>query len=247
MPSLTISDLEKYIAENIGAFHAQRLKSLEKLKLKQVLLRKNPYLFKAKNIISGPDLVRAFMDAHLSSQEEGLLGTFLEGLARFVSEKMDGGHKSSAKGIDLEFTRKGVTYIVTVKSGPNWGNSGQIEKMESDFKTAKRILGTNRTGHSVVAVNGCCYGRETNPDKGAYLKLCGQEFWKFLTGDDAFYIKIVKPIGYKAKERNAAFDEEYAKVITRLTSEFISEFCDEGIIDWTRLLKFNSGHISPKQ
>ena len=31
-------------------------------------------------------------------------------------------------GIDLEFDKDGVRYIVTIKSGPNWGNSSQIGK-----------------------------------------------------------------------------------------------------------------------
>ena len=38
-------------------FHQKRLKSLAGLKLKKVLQRKNPSLYKAKFVISAPDLV----------------------------------------------------------------------------------------------------------------------------------------------------------------------------------------------
>jgi len=33
---------------------------------------------------------------------------------------------------------------------------------------------------NIVAVNGCCYGRDNRPDKGDYLKYCGQRFWEFI-------------------------------------------------------------------
>jgi hypothetical protein len=176
------------------------LKSLESLRLRKIIQRKNPSLFKGKNIIACPDLVRAFLDAHLSSQEEAIFGTFLEELARFVSSEAFGGRKSAAEGIDLEFTNHGVTFIVAIKSGPNWGNSQQIAKMRDNFKKAKRILGTNTSGQNVVAVNACCYGRETTPDEGDHLESCGQKFWEFISGDADYYIDIVEPIGFKAKE-----------------------------------------------
>jgi hypothetical protein len=39
-----------------------------------------------------------------------------------------------------------------------------------------------------------------------------------------------------------AFQAEYAKVITRFTGEFISDFCTpDGAIIWEKVLKLNSG------
>ena len=49
------------------------------------------------------------------------------------------GRKSSAEGIDLEFERDTIYYLVSIKSGPNWGNSGQIKKMVQNFAKARRI------------------------------------------------------------------------------------------------------------
>ncbi len=199
-------------------------------------------MFRAKNIVSGPELVRSFLDAYLSSQEEGIFGSFLEGLARFICERVYRGHKSSAEGIDLEFTKKDMTYIVSIKSGPNWGNASQIRRMVDNFRKAKRILGTNIGRQKVIAVNGCCYGKTRVADQGDYLKLCGQQFWEFISGNPNLYIDIIEPLGHQAKERNEAFQTEYAKVITRFTGEFIADFCTpDGAIIWEEVLKFNSG------
>lgn len=204
-------------------------------------------MFRAKNQNTAQDLVKTLLDAHLSSQEEGIFGGFLEELAVFICGKVYGGRKSSSEGIDLEFSIDGAAFIVSIKSGPNWGNSRQIARMKDDFKRAKRILGTNISSQKVIAVNGCCYGKDDNPDKGDYLKLCGQRFWEFISGDENLYTDIIEPLGHKAKEKNDEFAKEYAKVINKFTREFATEYCDkDGSILWDKLVKFNSGKSSNK-
>jgi len=195
--------ITNYVGANIQTFHQRRLNSLQELKLMDVVKRKNPYLFKAKNINAAPEFVKTLLDAFLSSQEEGIFGGFLEELAIFICSQVYGGRKSSAEGIDLEFERDNIRYIVSIKSGPNWGNSSQIKKLRDNFKKAKRILGTNISSTNVVAINGCCYGKNRSPDKGDYLKLCGQEFWKFISGDDTLYTDIIEPLGHQAKEKTS--------------------------------------------
>ena len=242
MPLLTPHSVTNYVEDHIGEFHARRLQSLRRLKLKHILKRKNPYLFKAKNILTGADLVRTLLDAHLSSQEEAIFGEFLEGLAIFICGEVFGGRKSSTEGIDLEFDRAGVHYIVSVKSGPNWGNSRQISKMREDFRKALRILGTSGHRHNTVAVNGCCYGQESKSDRGDYLKLCGQEFWEFVSGDAGLYTTLIEPLGYQAKDRNDEFAHAYAQIANAFTIEFANEFFTaDNDIDWQRLVEFNSG------
>ena len=235
-----LPDIRNYVEENIGSFHRKRLEKLERLKLRQVLKRKNPYLFKAKNVQDASTLVKTILEAYLSSQEETIFGTFLEGLAIFVNEKAFNGRKSGIGGVDLEFDREGVRYIVSIKSGPNWGNSSQIAKMKTDFRRAIKILRTNESGVNARAINGCCYGKDDNPDKGEYEKLCGERFWYFISGEPRLYVDIVEPLGHLAKERNEEFVEHYAKIVNIMTKEFIDDFCEDGKIDWARLVEFNS-------
>jgi len=179
MGSIEIAEVSEYVKENIGSFHKARLERIKTLKLNTILRRKNPYLFKAKNILLAQDLVRILLDAYLSSQEEAIFGGFLEGLAIFINKKVYGGWKSSAQGIDLEFDKDGTRFIIAIKSGPNWGNSSQIRKMKDDFRKAQKTLRTSNSNLHIVAVNGCCYGRDSKPDKGDYFKYCGQTFWEF--------------------------------------------------------------------
>jgi len=247
MQPINLSDVVKFVEENIGEFHERRAKSLQTLELGEVLKRKNPYLFKAKNINDAHDLVKLLLDAHFSSQEETVFGEFLEKLAIFICGKVFNGRKSSAEGIDLEFVRDGVLYIVSVKSGPNWGNSGQIKNMVSDFRQAKRILRTGRSQLNVQAVNGCCYGQTGKPDKGDYMKFCGQEFWEFISGNDRLFVDIVEPLGFSAKERNEEFFIEYSRILNLFTQQFMDDFCVDGRIDWDKLVRFNSEKKQPRQ
>ncbi len=214
------------------------------LSLKKVLRRKNPYLFKAKHVLTAEEIVRGLVDAHISSNEETLFGDWLEGLAIFINEKVYGGWKSGITGIDLEFDKDGKRYIVNIKSGPNWGNSSQIKKMIADFKTAAKTLRTSNSGLQVVAVNGCCYGKDNNPDKGDYFKYCGQAFWEFISGEKDLYLTIIEPLGHQAKERNESFANLYAQMINRFTREFANDFClADGSIDWPRLVQYNAAAL----
>lgn len=247
MEQIDLNEIVKYVEQNIGTFHKKRISSLDSLSLSKVLKRKNPYLFKAKHILTAEEIVKGLVDAHISSNEETIFGDWLEGLAIFINGKVYGGWKSGIKGVDLEFDNDNIRYIVNIKSGPNWGNSSQISKMKSDFKTAQRTLRTSNSRLNIVCVNGCCYGRDTKPDKGNYYKYCGQKFWDFVSGNTNLYTDIIEPLEHEAKARNDDFVEAYSNRINIFTLEFGKLFCvKSGAIDWGKLVKFNSSISSPK-
>ena len=106
MKSLPYQGFHDYLAHHvIGPFYEVRLNNLKTLQLKSILKRKNPYLFKAKNIELAGDLMKSIVDAFISSQEETIFGNLLEGFAIHVSKTLYGGFKSTLKSIDLEFER----------------------------------------------------------------------------------------------------------------------------------------------
>lgn len=241
MENILISQVTKYVEENSSSFHQSRIDKLATLSLKSVLKKKNPYyLYKAKYLLSTSDIVKSLSDDFISSAEETIFDDWLERLAIFVCSKVYGGKKSTTAGIDLEFEKESIRYIVSIKSDPNWGDSSQEEKMKKDFLTAKRTLRTsNNSSINIQAVNGCCYGKENVPDQGDYFKYCGQDFWYFISGEKTLYTDIIEPLG---RERNDEFMFAYSSMINRFTKEFIDEFClEDGSIDWNKLVQFNSG------
>jgi hypothetical protein len=205
-----------------------------------------PYYFAFNKNYIGEHIVKNILDAHLSSGEETLFGDWLEGLAIYISDDLlKKGRKSSSSGIYLEIVDEKYHYLISIKSGPNWGNSSQISKLTTDFVNAKRSIKTSGYKKEVVFINGCCYGRKQNSlvktKTIEYHKICGQLFWEFISGDENLYKDIIIPIGYKADKMNEEFNRNYSLTINRFTRYFMLNFCYEnGEIDWDKFLKLSS-------
>ena len=237
-----------FLSENVVTpFYLRRLQGLQNIQLRDVLKRKNPYLFKAKNLEKTGDLAQSVVDAFLSSQEETLFGDLMESFAIHVATTLWGGHKSKRVGLDLEFERDEKYYIVEIKSGVNWGNSSQIKRMKENFAIARSDLG-QETKAEIIAVNGCIYGKDARPLKTdaddanrTYFKYAGQEFWYFLSGDNNLFREIIKPIDAEAREKDAAFKLAYSAKINELTADLSFNFLHNGQIDWIKLVEFVSG------
>jgi len=144
MKKIDYDKLNSFITSDvIQPFYKIRLDRLKFANLSNIFARKNPYLFKAKNIETAGDLAKAILDAFLSSQEETVFGDLMENLAIHICRKVFNGIKAEEgryRSIDLIFERDNKLYIVGIKSGPNWSNSDQVNTMRKNFKLAKRLF-----------------------------------------------------------------------------------------------------------
>ncbi len=241
MNTLNKSELYGFVNQNIDTFHNQRLNALAKIKLRTILKKKNPYLFRAKDIQSPDILINSMLEALLSSSEEKIFGDFLESLAIFIAEKTCAGRKSSATGIDLEFDDQESRYLVSIKSGPNWGNSSQHRRLMGDFQTALTVQRQGKQRFYLQAILGICYGNSIDSDNGVYVTKMGQSFWALISGDADLYAELIEPIGYNAKQHNDQFRTGKIALQNRLVQEFNVDFClTDGAIDWQKLVRFNS-------
>ena len=195
--NLDLREVCEFVNLNIVDFHERRISSLESLDLNK-LLKKNPYLFKAKNIKTASELIKGLLDAFLSSSEEKLFGDFLEELAIYIAGKTYNGHKSSASGVDLEFFKNEIHYIVSIKSGVNWGNSSQHKKLQEDLANAIKRIKQSHHATNVQAVLGICYGKTRTNFLHGYLKVVGQNFWYLISDNKELYKEIIEPIGFRA-------------------------------------------------
>ena len=247
MPKLNLSDVSQFVKDNIGEFHQKRLAKVNAISLADVLISKNPYLYKAKNVTTANEIIEGILSAYLSSSEEGIFGNWLERLAIFINDSVYYGRKGGIEGIDLDFDKDGKRYIVAIKSGPNWGNDSQIKRMVDNFNTARRRL-TSSSRLVIICVNGCCYGRSNvryeYKKNGDYFKYCGQRFWELISGEEELYTELIIPIGYEAEIKNQEFKESYGQLINRLTTQFLDVFCTQDYaIDWDKLVRYNSGTV----
>lgn len=245
MNHITNDELNSFVNSNIDDFHKSKANILKKLKLKEVLKKKNVYLFKAKNLNSASDLINDILSAFLYSSEEKIFGDFLEKLAIFISSKVCGGRKSGTTGVDLEFVDEGVYYLVSIKSGSSWGNSSSSAKQKEKLLTAVSVIKQGDRKANIQPVIGICYGKQKAPTfKNGIMNIKGQLFWELISGDANMYRQIIEPIGYHAREQNEQYIIERNRIANLFVQEFTNNFCNNGVIDWEKLVEFNSGKVT---
>ena len=237
---MTNDELRVLIAKSLEDFYSRRMQRLGTLKLRQVLLRKNPYLYKALGTQSATEIVEEILQAYLSASDEGLFGdTFFEPIAKAVS----GGVVSPSEGVDIAIETEDRYKAISVKSGPNPFNSSQVKRQSDEFETLRRRLSKLRKQFDPIL--GHSYGRKQTPatKTKVYRDISGQKFWEELTGDSQFYIKLIMLMEENViRKHRQEYQTAYQKAVNRYVREFTSDFCEEdGTIDWAKLLRFNSG------
>jgi len=241
---LTDLQLEELVQAKLQDFYDKRLAKLQSIKLANILT-KNPYLFRAKGVKSASEFVESVLQAYLSSSEETIFGNiFFEPLALEAS-KSKGGHTAGSVGVDIEYESSLTNTSIAVKSATNAQNASAQGKQNSEFITVRNIK--QKSGKSFDAILGYCYGRAAGMPSGKiYRRLAGQAFWKELTGDDNFYLKIIQAMKDHPELHRQQYDTERANLANRLVRDFGLNFeAMDGSIDWEKLLRFNSGMDKP--
>ena len=228
------------IATALDAFYSSLIAKVNGLNIKSIMKRKNPYLFRAKAMNGAAQIVDAILAAFISSSEETIFGNvFFEPIACAAAQ----GQKALAEGVDIMVERDNTIYAIAVKSGTSVFNADSRKKQEQNFMAASKLA--QQAKKRFVAMIGYSYGKKKASSRGLpkfYSELAGKEFWTELTGDEEFYIKLIRLMDRLPEKYVEDFDEAYQKAANRLVKEFTIEFCyDDGGIDWEKLVRFNSG------
>ena len=231
------------IADGLDNFYKSLIDKTNKLDIKKIMKRKNPYLYRAKAVQNANDIVSSVLDAFVTSSEETIFGNcFFEPLAIAAS----GGSKALAEGVDIMIEKKeeNTIYAVAVKSGTSVFNADSKKRQEQNFAAAAKLAKQAKARYE--AIIGYGYGKKRMSGKGVpkmYQELAGQDFWAELTGEEDFYLKIIQFMGELPEQYLEDYQKSYNNAMNRLLKQFTTEFCkDTGEIDWDKLVKFNSGN-----
>lgn len=240
MKTLNSKKLQELITSRLNEFHKRRLAKLDGLKLKEVLRRKNPYLFKAVGTQSAPEIIESLLAAFMSSSDETIFGDVV---FEPIALALCAGVTSPSEGVDLAIESDTKYLAVSVKSGPNPFNSSQRKKQHEQFLSLRSRV--QKLHKEYDALLGYCYGQKSIPANKTkvFRESAGQEFWAEITGDENFYLKLIKEmqddvIAIHRREYGDSWD----RAVNRYVREFTNDFCKaNGSIDWVRLTTFNSG------
>ena len=211
------------IATALDAFYSSLIAKVNSLNIKTIMKRKNPYLFRAKAMNGAAQIVDAILAAFISSSEETIFGNvFFEPIACAAAQ----GQKALAEGVDIMVERDNTIYAIAVKSGTSVFNADSRKKQEQNFMAASKLA--QQAKKRFVAMIGYSYGKKKPSSRGLpkfYSELAGKEFWTELTGDEDFYIKLIRLMDRLPEKYVEDFDEAYQKASNRLVKEFTNEFC----------------------
>jgi len=234
-------ELEKLVRTNLDEFYRRRLQKLNDLKLKDALKKKNPYLLRAIGVQQASEIVERLLEAFMSSSEETIFGdAFFEPVVRAVCS----GTPAGGAGVDVVVENEDQYTVISVKSGPNWGNSSQMAKLQQDFMTAHRVYANKKIKKEFRALLGHCYGRKNTEPSGSriYSSRSGQAFWQEITGDADFHVKLIQAMKNHPIENRVVYKQAWDHAVNRFEREFLTDFArDDGSIDWEKLVRFNSG------
>ena len=230
--------LEALISKCLGDFYERRMAKINTLRLRNVLRRKNPYLFRALGIQKASEIVERLASDYIASSDESLFGdAFFEPIAMVAS----GGSVSDAAGVDFTVETEDRYTAVAMKSGPNPYNASQKRRQHDEFLAVRnRLYRIHKEFDPVLAH---AYGRRNSGNETLiYRDSSGQAFWHEITGDPDFYIKLIRLMRDEPAKHRQEYQPKWDATVNRFTAEFIRDYClPDGNIDWEKLVRLVSG------
>jgi hypothetical protein len=238
-----VHDVADNIRVALGLYRKRVLAALDKLTLKELLKKKNAYLYSTR--VNDPrQFLMEIVDARCSSSEETIFGKTFEGIVRAVYALQKGiDPQSAAEGLDIEIVRGDKRLNISAKSGGSWSNSSSAAGQKAFFKAAKKRLG-KEDGREVLSVMFIAYGNSAKVDGLDYadLKLMGQAAWFVLSGDPNFYTDMVPLFNEEADFFADSLRAAKNTKVEQLLLEFCKQYVytgDDGIlrVAWDKLVQ----------
>lgn len=96
-----LNDISKYVENHIGEFHAARIAKLQNMNLKEILKRKNPYMYRAMCPMSVSEFVECIVDETFRKINTDLFYEWMKDVSLFVSQTIDNNHCEAPQVITL--------------------------------------------------------------------------------------------------------------------------------------------------
>ncbi len=222
-------ELARNVLEGLRShFIASLQQTLQRKTFRQLIARKNPYLYRTSGIVTIEQLVDRALTDFVSSSTEGTFGNALDWIAR----RLPGNMPATGGEADLQRVVGNSAEIYTIKSGPAGFNAASWETTKDKMLSAKTSL--EHSGYQVTLYVGFVYGRKktTSDPVTGIVRLASKEFWSKITDDTEFYRKLLNACGCLAPLYNA----DVTEARERLLIEATAKFADGDRINWDKIL-----------
>lgn len=244
--------LTQEVGRLLGVLYGKRFAALDKLNLARIL-NKNPYLYRALGFSDSSEFIMQLMVAFVSSSDETIFGNdFLEPLAFFAATHANEHGDlvrtvtvGAGAGQDIAIETATSYLAIAVKSGKNIFNAQSTKGQFAEFTALNSRL--KKLNKSIRPIIGYGYGRKLQRKASNDEKLAGQSFWRLLTGESDFYLRLSAAMESFAGEHGSVYRVAFEKKHQQLLREFMIDYVDEsGKILWQKVVAFNSAEVKPK-
>ena len=214
-----------------SVFVGKVVEKLASLSMKELVERKNPYLYRATGVSTCEEYIQRAFREYVAGMRWTYFGHFCESVAQTLS----GGIKPEGKGeIDLEVWNRGGVSMYAIKSGASGLNASSQKKAIDDLDSAaNRFAEEGIVAHKKI---GFGYGRRVKYEKGGVELMASKDFWAEMSGDEDFYVKFLDV----ANALSPLFQVNL-EVPDRLLTEARELFCEGEIIRWDKVIRLVSG------
>lgn len=212
-------------------FVGKVVEKLAGLKVKELVERKNPYLYRATGVSTCEEYIQRAFREYVAGMRWTYFGHFCESVAQIMS----GGIKPEGKGeIDLEIWRGGEAFLYAIKSGASGLNASSQKKAIDDLDSAaNRFAEDGVVAHKKI---GFGYGRRVKYEKNDVELMASKDFWAEMSGDEDFYIKLLD-----VADALSPLFQVNLEVPDRLLAEANELFCEGETIRWDKVIRLVSG------
>ncbi len=205
---------------------------LASMTMKELVKRKNPYLYRATGVETCDEYVQRAFSEYIAGMRGNFFGLFFESVAQILS----GGTKPDGTGeIDLEVQKDGEMLLYVIKSGASGHNASSLKKALDDLSAVSGSFeARNIRAHKNIAY---AYGRHGEHVDDGVRKMASKDFWAEMSGDADFYVKLLDV----AAALSPMFQADMESPYERLLAEAHELFCEGDAIRWDKVIRLVSG------
>jgi hypothetical protein len=259
LPGLQISmsneSLMHLVSEKIEESYKWRLGNIDNFSYKD-LQRKMNLAYALATCKETSDMVSDFVNTSIMQAHKTWFGEKVaenlilevmktKGARRPALKHLKTSKRGKGRAMDIIYPDRdtGITYLLSIKSSPTWGNAnaktGFVKLVNDQQKELLTDITKSREFSGLCIVLGCVNGKPRAIKRTDWFELYGEELFRWITGDSEFLKRLLSVIYSANKQAGHATivaDRVHAKV-QEIHTEFKRRACTEtGEISISRLL-----------
>lgn len=242
MNTLNLKDLSTYAEQSIIKLHQARLLNIQKLVLNNELRNKDFNFYRTIQLHTLGELINRCVEHHIYLTEKRMFESWVKGLIIFICHQTHGGFKSNLPGVDFEFIDEDYGFLAKLFFHNYSSSLPQKRKWLKQLIIVKKKLQNENPTIVYKAAQVFPLAEDYSNSDEEFIIYSGTNFWQWLTGEDNFFERSIKPIVGSARSKDQKYWDTHTQMLNRFYRTFTEQYLRSDFsIDWEKLVRFNSG------